>query len=191
MSMFNDIDWKKRVNSERFISNSEQVKKYAKRYSRGHWSFLKERKRSFTEFSATHLKDTCDSSATQMVERFNETGHPVFKSISALSRGIQKRKNGRDTIHFIADSSNTELLFRTIHPANQLSIYGAVSSWCEEFGQKPNEKEPTSEKENEQQLKNVKPQEVRSLVQTPRSDNPASGNRLRECPQRFETVEKA
>ena len=45
-------------------------------------------------------------------------------------------------------------------------------------------------KGNEQLLSNVKPQEVNSLVQTPRSDNPASGNRLRECRQRFETLEK-
>ena len=129
-----------------------------------------------------------------MVERFIETGHPVFKGISALSRGILKRKGGRCTIHFNADSSNTELLFRTIHSANQLSIYGAVSSWCGEFGQRPNEKDPTAEKfaakENEQLLKNVKPQEVNSLVQTPRNDNRASGNRLRESLQRFETLEK-
>ena len=109
-----------------------------------------------------------------MVERFKETGRPVFKSISALSRGILKRKNGRATIHFNADSSNRELLIRTIHSSNQLSINGAVSSWCEEFGQEPNEKESTMErfvaKEKEQLLKNVKPKEVNSLVQTPRSD---------------------
>ena len=45
-------------------------------------------------------------------------------------------------------------------------------------------------KENEQQLTNVKPQEVTSLVQTPQSDNPVSGNRLREYRQNFETLEK-
>ena len=38
-----------------------------------------------------------DSAATEMVERFKETGHPVFKSSSALSRGTLKRKNNRDT----------------------------------------------------------------------------------------------
>ena len=46
-------------------------------------------------------------------------------------------------------------------------------------------------KENEQLLKNVKPQAVNSLVQTPRSDNPASGNGLRDCLQRFVTLEKS
>ena len=63
-----------------------------------------------------------------MVERFKDTGHPVLKSIRALSRGILRKKNGRDTIHFNADASNTELLFRIIHSVNQLSIYGAVTN---------------------------------------------------------------
>ena len=45
-------------------------------------------------------------------------------------------------------------------------------------------------KENEQILKEVKPQEVNSLVQTPRSDDPVSGNSLREHIQNFETLEK-
>ena len=37
---FQVIDWTKRGNSEQCISNSEKVKKYAKRFSRGHWTFL-------------------------------------------------------------------------------------------------------------------------------------------------------
>ena len=115
--------------------------------------------------SSRRSKMTCK---IKTLERFKETNHPVFKSISALNRGILTRKNNRDAIHFNADSSNTEFLFRTIHSANQLSIYGAVQIWCEEFGQRPIEKEPTSErfmaKENEQLLENVKPQEVNSSV---------------------------
>ena len=49
---------------------------------------------------------------------------------SALSRGTLKRKSGRNTIHFTADSENIEFMLRTIHSTNQLSMYGAVSSWC-------------------------------------------------------------
>ena len=131
------------------------------------------------------LEGKWDSIATEMVGHFKETGHPVFKGIGALSRGILKRNGCRSTIDFNADSWNTELLFRTIHSSNQLSIYGTVSSWCGEFGQESNEKESTVEnfaaKENEQLLKNVKPQEVNSLAQTSRSNDPVSGNRLREC----------
>ena len=60
-----------------------------------------------------------------MVQRFKETGHLVFKSTSALSRGILKQRKGIRTIHFNGDSMNTELLFQTVHPENQLSVYGA------------------------------------------------------------------
>ena len=45
-------------------------------------------------------------------------------------------------------------------------------------------------KENEQLLKHVKPQEANSLVQSPRREDPASGNRLPECLQNFKTLEE-
>ena len=129
-----------------------------------------------------------------MMQRFKETGHPIFKSINALSRGILKRKNGREAIHFNTDTSNTELLFRTIHSANKLSVYGAVSHWCEEFGRTPHEKEDTSDKfaskENEEILKMLNPQEVNSLVRTPRNGSPASENGLRESLRNFESLSK-
>ena len=89
--------------------------------------WVPERKRSGMEPYTP--EETWDSTANQMVERFKDTGHPVFKSIGALSRGILKKKNGRDTIHFNADASNRELLFRIIHSVNQLSIYGAATKW--------------------------------------------------------------
>ena len=40
MSMFNDIDWTRRGNSEECISSSEQVKNYAEKFTQGHWTFL-------------------------------------------------------------------------------------------------------------------------------------------------------
>ena len=40
MSMFNDIDWTRKENEENCISNSVEVKMYAKRFSQGHWTFL-------------------------------------------------------------------------------------------------------------------------------------------------------
>ena len=55
---------------------------------------------------------------------------------SALIRGILKRNIGRFMIHFTAESSSIELLFRTLLSVNQLSIHGAVSSSCEDLAQK-------------------------------------------------------
>ena len=68
-----------------------------------------------------------ESTANQVVKRFQESGHPVLKIIGALARGILKRKDDGETIHFTADASTTELLYRTIHSANQRSMYGAVA----------------------------------------------------------------
>ena len=131
------------------------------------------------------------STATQTVNRFEESGHPVFKSISALSRGVLKRKNNRNTTHFTADAPNTELLYGTIHSAKQLSICGAVAYCCEEFCLKPNETSARLTKTvNDQLLNEVKPQEITSLVQTPRNDERASGKILRERIQNFETLER-
>ena len=63
----------------------------------------------------------------KMKQGWKETGHPVFKSISAMSRDILKKKKEYDVIQFNGDSTNTELLFQIIHCEKLLSIYGAVT----------------------------------------------------------------
>ena len=55
--------------------------------------------------------------------KFSESGHPVFRSTSPLSRGVLKS----------TDEGTIETVFRTIISVNQLSIYGAVSDVCEEY----------------------------------------------------------
>ena len=79
ISMFNDIDWTKVGNSEKCMWNSEQFKNYAKRFSRGHWSFLgpgDEKKWNGTLNYTPEGK--WDSIGTEIVGRFKETGHPAF-----------------------------------------------------------------------------------------------------------------
>ena len=133
------------------ITKSEKkVKEYAERFSQGHWTFLcpGDEKKWYGTLPNTP-EGKRDSTVTQMVERFKDTCHPVFKSINASSRGILKKNNNRDTIHFNADASNKELLFRIIHSVNQLSMYGAVSNRCKQFGLTEEEREicKTSSKE--------------------------------------------
>ena len=53
----------------------------------------------------------------------------------------------------------TQLLFRIIHSVNQLSIYGAVSTWCEQSG---------LAEDVEGVLSSVTSHEVRLLVSYPR-----------------------
>ena len=66
--------------------------------------------------------------------KFSDSGHPVFRATSPLSRGtLQSKGGGILSIHFCADGETIEAVFRTIISVNQLSIYGAVSELCEEY----------------------------------------------------------
>ena len=110
---------------------------------------------------------------------------------SVESRILEKGKVEDVRSTSMRNLSNAELLFRTIHSANQLSIYEAASRWCEEFARRiPGRNELIIEKsvakENEQVLKKPEPQEVSPLVQTPRSNDGA----VRECLQRYANQEK-
>ena len=100
-------------------------------------------------------------------QRFKESGHPVFKGISALSRGILKTKKGKNTIHFNGDSTNTELLFQTVHSVNQLSIHGAVVNWCKQFGLTEEEKGREHLSADKKMLTSIPPEEVQLLVSLP------------------------
>ena len=185
MSMFNDIDWSKRKNDENCILNAEKVKNYAMKFSQGHWTFLGPGSEEKWYGSSSYAqKGEWDSLANKMVQQFKETGHPVFKSISALSRGILKKK-GRDTINFNGDSPNTELLFHTIHSVNQLSIYGAVTNWCQQFGLTEEEKGRANLSVDKKMLTSIPPEELQLLVSPPTM---APGNRMRENILNFETL---
>ena len=71
--------------------------------------------------------------AEKMMLTFAESGHPVFRATSPLSRGQLKSKSGRKlSIHYCADPGTIETVFRTIISVNQLSTYGAVEEMCEE-----------------------------------------------------------
>ena len=75
-----------------------------------------------------------DKVAESMIIKFRESGHPIFRSTSSLSRGTLRSKGGgKLSIHFSADGDTIETVFRTIISVNQLSIYGAVSDLCGEY----------------------------------------------------------
>ena len=59
------------------IPNTSRIKRGDSRKDSGH-SLDRETKRSGTELSVIHPERKLDSTATQMVVRFNETGHSVF-----------------------------------------------------------------------------------------------------------------
>ena len=72
--------------------------------------------------------------AEKMMLKFGESGHPVFRVTSPLSRGqLRSKGGGKLSIHYCADQETITTVFRTITSVNQLSLYGAVAEMCEEY----------------------------------------------------------
>ena len=134
MSMFNDIIWRIKDNEKECIANSTLVSLFAKRCPPGRWSFFG--LESENKWYSTYIdrpRGEWDRVAELMMIKFRESGHPVFRATSPLSRGQLKSKGGgKLSIHYGADPGTIETVFRTIISVNQLSIYGAVSDMCEE-----------------------------------------------------------
>ena len=130
MSMLNDMDWTEKGNSAQCLSKSEEVKNYATRFLRGHWSFLDPGEEEATWYGTHTYKSEgpWNKTADVMLENFQESGHSIFRGISTSNRGVLKRKGGRSTVPFNMESRNADLVFRTIQSVNQLCIKcGAVA----------------------------------------------------------------
>ena len=75
-----------------------------------------------------------DHIAEKMLLEFAESGCPIFRATTPLSRGkLNSKGHGKLSIHFAADQETIETIFRIIVFANQLSLYGAVANICEEY----------------------------------------------------------
>ena len=67
----------------------------------------------------------------KMMVTLAESGHPVFRATSPLSRGVlQSKGGGKLSIHCCADQETITTVFRTIASVNQLSLHGAVAEMC-------------------------------------------------------------
>ena len=103
---------------------------FAKGFPAGRWSFRGPG--SETKWYSTYIDRP--RGEWDRVAKFRESGHPVFRATSPVSRGTLKSKGGgKLSIHFCADGNTIETVFRTIISVNQLSIYGAVSDVCDEY----------------------------------------------------------
>ena len=136
MSMFDDISWGSRDNEKECESNAQLISLYAKRFGAGQWSFLGlGSEQNWYSISEDNPQGEWDKITEKMMLTLAESGHPVFRATSPLSRGVLESKGGgKLSIHFFcADEGTIETVFRTIIFVNQLSFYGAVSEMCEEY----------------------------------------------------------
>ena len=92
----------------------------------GHFSVLDQRKSGILSVKIVHKVN--GTMAEKMMVTLAESGHPVFRVTSPLSRGKLKSKGGgKLSIHSCADQDTITTVFRTITSVNQLSLYGAVA----------------------------------------------------------------
>ena len=95
-----------------------------------------EQKKECMERTRTSPKVYGTASAEVIMIHLRESQHPVFRATSALDRrSLKSKKGGKLSIHHNGDLSDAELLFRTVISVSQLSVYGAMTDWCEELAQ--------------------------------------------------------
>ena len=91
-------------------------------------------KKKWYSISEDSPQGVWDNIAERMLVEFAESGCPIDRATSPLSRGQLKSKgHGKLSIHYAADLETVETIFRKIVSANQLSLYGAVAEICEEY----------------------------------------------------------
>ena len=135
MSMFNDISCGSRDNEKECMSNANLVSLYAKRFGKGQWSFIGPgSEKKWYSISEDSPQGEWDKMVEKMKITLADSGHPVFRATSPLSRGQLKSKGGgKLSIHNCADLETIETIFRIIVSADQHSLYGAVAEMCEEY----------------------------------------------------------
>ena len=135
MSMYNDIAWRDKGSTERFEYNPQTVSGKARKFPRGHWSFLEPG--SEMKWYGTYTDKpggSWDRMAEEMMLNFSDSDHPIFRAFSAFETGELRSKGGRNkSIHFNGSDENMELLLRTEISANQPSVYGATADLCNEL----------------------------------------------------------
>ena len=110
------------------------MKTFARRFGVGQWSFIGPGSEKKWYSSENSPQGTWDNIAEQMLLEFTESGHPIFRATTPLSRcNLKSKGRGKLSIHFAADQDTIDTIYRIFHSVNQLSVYGAVAAVCEEF----------------------------------------------------------
>ena len=132
MSMFNDISCGTKDNEQECLANARLVSLTARKFGKGQWSFIGPgSEKKWYSMKEDSPQGIWDKLAEKMLIEFAESGCPIFRATTPLSRGQLKSKgHGKLSIHFAAVQETIE---RIIVSANQLSLYGAVAEMCEEY----------------------------------------------------------
>ena len=99
------------------------VKTFAGRLGIGQWSFIGPGSEKKWYPSENSPQGAWDHITEEMLLLFVESGHPIFRATTPLSRGKLKSKGkGKVSIHFTADQDTVDTIYRIILSVNQLRI---------------------------------------------------------------------
>ena len=136
MSMYNDFERRAKGNTERCEYNSQTDAKYARKFTRGHWSFLRGGSEGKWYGTYTHKPNgSWDQTAENMMANFSESGHPIFRASGAFERGELRSKGHDRSLHTATVAMKTSSCFSALISANQLRIYGAVADLRNELSE--------------------------------------------------------
>ena len=116
------------VDQETMKKNASQMLNLSlsmqRRFGAGQWSFTGPGSETkWYSISEDSPQGEWDNMAERMLLEFAESGHPIFRATSPLSRGRLKKQRPWKIV---------ETIFRVIVSVNQLSLYGAVAEMCGE-----------------------------------------------------------
>ena len=132
--MFSDIFCDRYDNKDECLKNEDFVKTLAKRFGIGQWSFIGPGSEKKWYPSENSPQGEWDRIAEDMLLKFAESGHPIFRATTPWSRGQLKSKGkGKVSIHFNANQDTIDTIYRIFLSVNQLTVYGAVAAICEEY----------------------------------------------------------
>ena len=99
MSMFNDISCDRNDNIDECLRNAESVKSLARRFGIGQWSFIAPGSEKKWYSSENSSQGAWDNIAKKMLLEFVESGHPVFRATTPLSRGCSQEQRTWKTVN--------------------------------------------------------------------------------------------
>ena len=103
MSMFNDISCGTKDNEEECLAHAKVVSLYARKFGAGQWSFIGPgSEKKWYSMKEDSPQGIWDNIAEKMLLEFAESGCPIFRATTPLSRGqLRSKGHGKLSIHFV------------------------------------------------------------------------------------------
>ena len=113
MSMFNDISCEKQDNERECLANAKDVSSYAKKFGIGQSSFIGPgSEKKWYSMEENSPQGIWDNIAEKMLLEFAESGCPILRATTPLSRSkLRSKGHGKLSIHFAAGQETIETIF--------------------------------------------------------------------------------